>query len=79
MDILVMIAIVIMVVYVVTWNSVNLEARIASARQKQQDCTLHKWTYRKQPGTDDEYMICENCGMLPGGWYLEKGEDDAQD
>jgi hypothetical protein len=76
-DILVMIAIVIMVVYVVTWNSVNLEARIASARQKE-DCTLHKWAYRKQPGTDDEYMICENCGMLPGGYQIE-GEDDVED
>ena len=28
-------------------------------------CKKHKWEYRNQ-GTDQEYMICISCQMVPG-------------
>ena len=29
-------------------------------------CGPHKWEYRKQPGQEDEYLICTECSKLPG-------------
>lgn len=25
----------------------------------------HKWEYRKQPDSDEEYMICKECNKTP--------------
>ena len=30
----------------------------------------HTWIWRDE-GTDHEYMVCEKCGMLPGGDLYE--------
>lgn len=35
-------------------------------------CNLHKWI-TKNPGEDNEYLVCETCGLLGGsGFYEEK-------
>ena len=77
MDILIMIIVVFVIISIMTRNSRNFEARMALERQKKQNCPPHKWTYRKQPGMDHEYMVCDTCGMLPGGQYMEG--NDAED
>ena len=28
-------------------------------------CKLHKWTFLKQPDSDDEYIVCSKCGKTP--------------
>lgn len=32
---------------------------------KKEVCKLHKWTYR-DVDTEQAYMVCDVCGMLPG-------------
>ena len=77
MDILFMIVVMFAIVSIMTRNSRNLEARISLEKQEKQSCPPHKWTYRKQPGTGHEYMVCDTCKMLPGGQYVEG--NDAED
>ncbi len=28
-------------------------------------CSFHKWEYKKQPESEEEYMICSNCNKTP--------------
>lgn len=39
---------------------------------KKQECDLHSWVY-KNAETAEEYMVCNNCGKLPGR------DDDAKE
>lgn len=39
---------------------------------KAPDCPPHKWTYKLQPGTDVEYLVCDKCRAFPGS---QLGED----
>ncbi len=71
MDILIMVILIVSVVVFMSFNSKKVEDKLAEAERKRKSCPPHKWTYRIQPGTDDEYMICSNCGMLPGGYQSE--------
>jgi hypothetical protein len=77
MDILIMMIVVFVVVFIMTQNSRNFEARLALEQKKKRNCPPHKWVYREQPGTDYEYMVCSACGMLPGGQYVE--ENNVED
>lgn len=77
MDILIMIIVIFFIVSMMTRNSRNFEAKLAEAQKRRENCPPHKWTYRKQPGMDYEYMVCETCNMLPGGMYSEG--NDAED
>jgi hypothetical protein len=76
MDIAIIIVLIFFVIILVTRNAVSVERKmIEDMKRKKGQCPPHKWFYRKQPGTDDEYMVCELCGMLPGGMYVEVDHD----
>lgn len=32
---------------------------------KLERCKMHTWVYRNL-GTEQEYMVCDKCGLLPG-------------
>lgn len=46
--------------------------------KKSNICPPHKWTY-KNYGEENEYMVCSNCKMLPGGFYEEEERDGGID
>lgn len=77
MDVVIMVILVFVIVSIVTRSSRTMETKIAEAQRIREQCPPHKWTYRKQPGMDHEYMICQTCGMFPGGQYTEG--NDAED
>jgi len=37
------------------------------------ECRGHTWVYKNQ-GTDQEYMVCTKCKMLPGSDLKEEGD-----
>lgn len=44
---------------------------IVTQKKQEAKCPPHSWVYQTQPGTDEEYLVCEKCKMLPGGMYVE--------
>lgn len=54
----------VLLMYMVAKNGKAVNDRL----EKQKNCKLHKWTLKKQPGTDNNiyYQVCEKCGKIPG-------------
>lgn len=49
----------------VLYRIFTFKDRHAEFLAKLKPCETHKWEYRKQPESDDEYMICKNCEKTP--------------
>jgi hypothetical protein len=77
MDFLIMVIVIFLAVWITAKSFLLIETAIeeemAAEKKEEQDvyqnmkkqCPPHKWVYRKQPDSDEEYMVCELCGMLP--------------
>jgi hypothetical protein len=68
MDSLITVLLVIGVIYFIKklGEAEALSQQQAMALQKKKEnCPPHKWVYRKQPDSDDEYMICDKCERFP--------------
>lgn len=88
MDVVIMVTLIFLAVWITTSSISAIEAKIKEeieaekAKEKalfqstEKRCPPHKWVYRKQPDSDDEYMVCELCGMLPTGMYIQQIEEE---
>lgn len=36
-----------------------------AAESVPEECKPHRWEYRKQPDTPDEYLVCSKCNKNP--------------
>lgn len=52
-------------VYLLLMHLADVAKKNAAIPAKKPDCPPHRWIYRKQPDTEDEYMICDKCERMP--------------
>lgn len=48
------------------------ETKVVTIARKIGTCPPHTWRYKIQPETEDEYLVCEVCKILPGSNLKEE-------